>query len=455
MHSTTTRIAAVANYDNLDSIKGFVRRVLCQNARVAESLSAPDRFVIVKPNWVQQSHEYRPNVWLPVITHPSVVVAVVETLAEFMSGRGAICICDAPHTYADFDAIVSRGGLRDRLDGIRARWPKLDLKMLDLRREIWRRKEEVTVERRMNDGDPRGYARLDLGRDSLFYRHHGEGRFYGADFETAVVNSHHQGEIQEYLIAGSPIACDLFVNVPKLKTHKKTGLTCCLKNLVGINGDKNWLPHHTGGTPRDQGDEFPDVKWSTVLESNIKRIGHKLMANVPIAGNWVYRKLRNTGKRVLGNSEFVVRNGNWHGNDTCWRMALDLNRALLYGNLDGTWSDWPNAKHYLCIVDGIVGGEGNGPIAPDAVHAGILIGGTNPAEVDATACRVMGFEPKQIPIVSNAFAPHRWPIGLGSLEALKVSDERTGELLCINNLDPAVPGGFRPHFGWQALQRCA
>ena len=58
--------------------------------------------------------------------------------------------------------------------------------------------------------------------------------------------------------------CDLFVNLPKLKTHKKTGITCSLKNFVGINGDKNWLPHHTEGVPANGGDEFPSFA-STLL----------------------------------------------------------------------------------------------------------------------------------------------------------------------------------------------
>ena len=32
----------------------------------------------------------------------------------------------------------------------------------------------------------------------------------------------------------------------------------------------------------------------------------------------------------------TIRNGNWQGNDTCWRMALDLNRALRFANRDGS-----------------------------------------------------------------------------------------------------------------------
>jgi hypothetical protein len=41
-------------------------------------------------------------------------------------------------------------------------------------------------------------------------------------------------------------------------------------------------------------------------------------------------------KKILGETGKVIRSGNWHGNDTIWRMILDLNKILLYGNPDGT-----------------------------------------------------------------------------------------------------------------------
>jgi uncharacterized protein (DUF362 family) len=50
-----------------------------------------------------------------------------------------------------------------------------------------------------------------------------------------------------FLIARDILEADLVVNVPKLKAHKKAGITCCLKNLIGINGNKEYLPHHRKG----------------------------------------------------------------------------------------------------------------------------------------------------------------------------------------------------------------
>ena len=454
-HSTSpdVLVAPVKSYDDREAILRFVIDSLEADPETAAMLRTgdPDRLVVVKPNWIQESHEHRPGVWEPVITHPRILLPIVKTLAAYMEGRGTICICDAPHTYADFSAIIARDNLANSIEALLRRWPALRIELLDLRRETWLRKEEVIIERCTNPGDPRGNVRLDLARDSLFYGHQGEGSYFGADYDSKVVNSHHCGTVQEYLLAGSPMACDLFVNVPKLKTHKKTGITCALKNLVGINGDKDWLPHHTEGTPSRGGDEFPAPSFSHFIESSVKRIGRRSALAIPGLGTWAYRKARTVGKMALGDSEKVVRNGNWSGNDTCWRMVLDLNRCLLYGNRDGSWREAGAEKRYLAIADGILGGEGNGPVCPEPVWSGVLASGANPATLDAVAARLMGFPIEALPMITRAFDEHRWPIADRRVEDVAVDDRRVGEVLELLDLAPAVPGGFKPHFGWNVF----
>ena len=413
---------------------------------------ARDRLIVVKPNWVQESHQHQKEVWEPVITNPAVLVCLLECLAKRILGNATICVCDAPHTYANFGEILGRGKFGERLSDFSTRHPNIRFELLDLRRETWVTKEDVVIERRPNPEDPRGYVIANLGAESLFYEHPGEGRYYGADYDSAVVNSHHHGTTQEYLVANTPIACDLFINVPKMKTHKKTGITCCLKNLVGINGDKNWLPHHSESSSAFRGDEFPVASFRNRVEFNTKRIGKSVALKTPVLGPWIYRKMRNLGKEILGDSETVVRNGNWSGNDTCWRMALDLNRALLYANSDGTWRDRDHPKTYLAIVDGITGGQGNGPLCPDPVQSNVLVSGTNPAEVDAVVSKLMGFNPCQIPIVRSAFDAHCWPIATKPMGSISVFDGRVGHELDLDGIAPAVTGGFVPHFGWSNLR---
>ena len=40
-----------------------------------------DRLIVIKPNWIQEAHEYKPDVWEPVITNPELVICILEYLA--------------------------------------------------------------------------------------------------------------------------------------------------------------------------------------------------------------------------------------------------------------------------------------------------------------------------------------------------------------------------------------
>jgi hypothetical protein len=87
----------------------------------------------------------------------------------------------------------------------------------------------------------------------------------------------------------------------------------------------------------------------------------------------VARRLKRVGYKLFGDNENVVRSGNWHGNDTVWRMCLDLNRILMYASPNGAMRDTP--KRYLSIVDGIYAMEGNGPVAGTLKRAGLVVRG--------------------------------------------------------------------------------
>ncbi len=451
--SSSVAVHSVKEYD-LETLVHVVKEAMdLLDSSVFQNIRSKGKkgLVVLKPNWVQESHEYNHDAWEAVITNPALLLATILVLRDRLQGAGTrLVICDGPHTYANFATIVARGELRKKVSSLLQQG--VNLEILDLRREIWRRKDQVVVERLKNSEDPRGYVALNLGKHSLLYGHKGEGRFYGADYDSGVVNDHHRGERQEYLLAGTAMQCDLFINLPKMKTHKKTGITCALKNLVGINGDKNWLPHHTGGNRNHGGDEFLEYGLSQRIERTTKNLGLKLALGFPMVGTWFYRKTRNAGIRILGDSEKVIRNGNWSGNNTCWRMALDLNRALLYGNPDGTWRESGDPKPYLSIVDGVIGGEGNGPLCPDPINSNILVAGTDPAAIDAVAARLMGFDPQKLPIVRHAFDSHRWPISTQNMSTIRVMDDRVGHDIALRDIAPSVAGGFTPHFGWNDIR---
>jgi hypothetical protein len=102
--------------------------------------------------------------------------------------------------------------------------------------------------------------------------------------------------------------------------------------------------------------------------------------------------------------------GGWIGNDTVWRMTLDLNRILLYAHKDGTIRRERPPRQYLTVVDGIVAAEGEGPMNVKARPAGVLLAAGNPLVCDLAASRIMGFDPENLKLIPGGLQEHDLPI---------------------------------------------
>lgn len=98
------------------------------------------------------------------------------------------------------------------------------------------------------------------------------------------------------------------------------------------------------------------------------------------------------------------------------------------------WDSLPTPKRFA-LVDGIVGLQGDGPLFGTAVPSGVLIGGEDFLAVDATAARVMGFEPSNIEIL--AFMA--WA-GLGHIDVNKIQLVGTPLEDLRRNYEPAPQG---------------
>ncbi len=413
------------------------------------NLIRPGEAVLLKPNLVKEHHPRDSKGWQYTLTHGSVIRAVADYVWKALDGRGKVIVADAPQTDSSFDEIARILGLDVIRDFYLAQ--ELDFELLDLRREEWVNRGGVIVSRYRLPGDPNGYIAFDLGDYSEFVGHGGTGRYYGADYDAEEVNRHHSNGRHEYLIAGSAIQCDVIFSLPKLKTHKKAGITVSLKNLVGVNGDKNWLPHHTEGDPSIGGDEHPNPGTKHRVERSLIPLFRQLALRVPGLGPWIFRQARLLGSRIFGDTEQVVRSGNWWGNDTVWRMCLDLNKILLYGNQDGTLRPGKpeNRKRHYVLVDGIIAGQGAGPMNPDPVPAGILVFGLHPASVDAACAYLMGYDPERIPIVRQAFHCQHYPLAEWDWQDVQLVSNRpewNGPLPDISN---EATFHFEPHFGWK------
>jgi uncharacterized protein (DUF362 family) len=404
----------------------------------------PGHRVVLKPNLIAQGHIFRRDEWVQVITHGSVVRAVIDYVLLALKGEGEISVIDGPQYDSDWDEILARTGL-----GEVARFcstPGVQIKLIDLRDYRQEVRNEVICNRVALPSDPLGGVEIDLASDSALVNHGGSGRYFGSDYDQSETNRHHSGGRHEYRISRTAASADVFINIPKLKTHKKVGVTLCMKNLVGINMGRNWLPHHTDGDPSNGGDQFPRAAAKSQVERSVVRWLQRQSLRAP-GMTYLYRVAKMGGKGIFGRTSEVIRHGNWHGNDTCWRMVLDINRCLMYG--DGqSFPMLSRAKRFFAVVDGVVGGQGNGPACPDPYPAGLILAGFNPVAVDCSAARLMGFDPMKVPQLAHAFDAHRMPLADFSYEAIcLVSNEPAW-----NNSLAGIPFDstcrFKPHFGW-------
>lgn len=420
-------------------------------ATALAALELPQNFiqpgdrVVLKPNWVKEHDERHPgpNQWEHVVTHPTVIEATVLWAARQMQNRGSIIICDAPQTDSSFEAIRKYCRLDDLLARCRRAHPCVDFQLLDLRPEEWRAVDGVTVSKTKLPGDPLGVTHVRLNEASEFVEYHGQGRLYGASYDMAETNSRHTGATHEYLLCRTPMDADVLINLPKLKTHKKVGLTCALKNLVGINANKNWLPHHTEGAPENGGDQFPHATAKARLEHTWMGRAKRWLKDKPTVSR-LFVPLKKAGRLYFGDTQNTIRSGNWHGNDTCWRMVLDLNKCLF--SFDGAGQRRTRPIRYLTIVDGIIAGEGNGPMSPDVKPCGLILAGAHPVAVDVAAATLMGFDWTKIRLLKNAFALRQLnfvPFKPADIQLLSNHPAWRGP---IAQLDDTF--AFRPHFGW-------
>jgi uncharacterized protein (DUF362 family) len=381
--------------------------------------------IILKPNFIRHFNpktESNPELSSidSVITHGSVLRAVADYAFLAAGTEGSVAIAEAPQHDCDFDQIRKITGL-DTLVRFYDEVLGRELEVIDLRREAVRYEDGVIVERKTLPGDPLGYRMIDLGRHSQF---EGSGldpkRFRGADYDPGPTAEHHMNGRNDYLLSETVLSADLVISLPKLKTHKKTGVTLALKNLVGINGDKNLLPHHCVGSQKEGGDEYPGASLLDGARSRLTEVGRALLKRGKATG--LIRLARRMETATRGDD--FIRSGNWHGNQTTWRMCVDLNRCLYYSDAHGEYFDAEApARTVLTVMDAVIAGEGEGPLATRDVPLGAVIAATDPIALDLVALRLMGFDENKLPKISQPMRETKLRItGVRSPEDVTVSE---------------------------------
>lgn len=407
---------------------------------LAHIVTPGDR-VVIKPNLV--THEVRASCEVAshiyaIITHPSVVRAVADYVAIALRGRGEIVIADNPSIDADFGRVLAVTRLDELVPFYREHFG-VACRVLDLRPR-WTPDLACygfATKTAGLAGDPEGSTRINLGARSalcglnpLLFR-----GVFSKRWETI---RHHHGRVHRYEVANTILNANAFISVPKLKTHHKVGVTLNLKGLVGINTNKNLLVHWRIGYPGTGGDEFPDP--------GSRRRALRLAASHFVADflpePWVLamrRHAKGAHRGAAGPTPACEKyRGAWDGNDTCWRMVADLYN-LFVADEAAFFASRGRKLRFLSVIDGVLGGEGEGPFCPSPLPAGVVLAGEDLLATDAAACRVMGLRPEAVPYLRHLASRH-------------------GLDLDHPNLVGPEPGSvvaFRPPHSWPGLVRSA
>lgn len=355
--------------------------------------------VLIKPNMVMDKNYNLSSGLECLITHPSVIRAVVDYVLLALDGTGKVIIADSPVQDCNFQALIKKGGHESLLDYYHS--AGIDIELVDLR-ERERHLSSIIV---------------NLENKSSFtadFSHKRELRVL--NYNPKIVKQHHSLGKNEYSIAKEILDADVIINMPKPKTHRFAGVTLSLKNMVGINSNKAWIPHYSAGDLTRNGDEYQHPNILKKLKSEmldlkglhyptIKKIGLMYPSTMIIKGYDLMLSL--LFSLHLSNDPFS--GGSWYGNDTLWRTILDLNVIVRYAGKDGKMSSTPQRKVFN-VADMIFAGEGQGPLSPSEKKTGIISMSSDSVCMDEVISTLMGVDYQFIPSIKNARSLSYWEL---------------------------------------------
>ncbi|MBI2835274.1 MAG: DUF362 domain-containing protein [Acidobacteria bacterium] len=404
-------------------------------------LIRPASRVFVLCNFVQH---HRPaessREFMSKCIHGSVLRALIDYVLLAVGPEGRVTFGNAPLQSASWEDVLRDTGASSVLRfyesagaNVRAR----DLRLLVTERG---RLGNVTRVDRRSERDAVG---VDLGSASLLADLPAPS-FRVPDYSPDETAAFHQNGRHVYVLHREIVDADVIVSLPKLKTHQKVGITCALKGLVGAIARKDCLAHFRSGPATRGGDEYPAdpigvLRAVSRLHDNVQRIApERASGSVLRAVDMVARRVAD---RLVPETD-----GSWHGNDTAWRMTLDIVRAATFARRDGTLARAPQRQH-LVLVDGILGGHGNGPLSPDPIDSRALIFSDDLAAADRACAALMGLDGDRIPLVRESDRV--------------LAHTSTGIEAIVNGITSTLAGvgerrlvRFSPPAGWRGRVEC-
>ncbi len=382
--------------------------------------------VLLKPNMVHNNNPTGLGEQC-LYTQPSVVAAIIDYCIIALNGTGRIIVGDAPVQSCDFERLIRESGYQDMVQYYIDRGINIDL--LDFRIKD-------------HDDSADGII-VNLDELSCFSGKESANQEYRVTcYNPQYMKENHHGSTHRYKIHREVLNADVIINIPKPKCHRKAGLTASMKNLIGVNCNKEFLPHHTVGSVKQGGDEYlisnaAKMLRSKILDKRNQAIDEKKTAKA--AALKVFDKLTSALSKI-GNDGFYE--GSWYGNHTICKTIADINLIVENADKEGVIKDEAQRK-MLVVADMVICGEKEGPLSPSPKEVGIIGVSDDMYAFDEAVCLLMGFDPKKVPTFDEAkelIKCEEWYIASNSeaLNGKKYSD-----------LEQSLLYRFEPSSGWK------
>lgn len=405
--------------------------------------------VLIKPNLVMHynlNEKEKERELDCLITHPSVVRCLFDYVYIALKGKGKIIIADAPVQDCKFDILLKKSGYEELFKEIKHKvTPDLQIDIADLRETVL---DVVDGRQRQMDNENKKYGSkiIDLGGISKFTGGGYSKKVRITNYAAKDTEKHHRNGKNEYCVSDAMLEADVIINIPKPKTHRIAGYTAALKNMIGINARKEYLPHHQKGAKGRTGDEYIGtyriLKWINSSGNDIKNWA--LSKHINLMVDICNEMCRCIGKKLDKLEDNRKKFGAWHGNDTIWRTIMDVNKIVYFVNKEGALCD-EKQRTVLHFGDMVVCGEGEGPLMPSYKKVGGILFSDNPVAFDFCVAKIMGFDYKKLPTLEKALK-----------DQSMIKEEASEINLCSNANDfnrlvndIEIDFKFEPSVGWR------
>jgi len=409
---------------------------------------SPGDTVLIKPNLVMHDNPAETDVQKKLdclITHPSVTRCIFDYVYIALKGKGRIVIADAPVQDCRMDILLRQSGYGELLQYLmRFQSDQMRIEFADLRDTRLEREGGRQRQKERKNTKYRGKV-VDLKNCSEFADLKMEHKFRITNYSAQDTVRHHSKGKNEYCVSEALLQADVVINLPKPKTHRIAGYTAALKNMIGINTRKEYLPHHRKGPKDKLGDEYLGShrawKWLNSTGNDIKNWALKYQINT--FSDFMNCVCRLTGKKLDKLEKNRRKFGMWYGNDTIWRTILDVNKIVYFCDKRGHICAARQRK-VLHIGDMIVCGDHEGPMRPSYKKVGGILFSDDPVEFDYCVVKLMGFDYMKTPTLLNAM---KCSTLIRKADGIRLHSNYIEFDKKVDEID--FNFGFKPSIGWQ------